>query len=399
MPKYKYKGIVPGGQEVTGRIDAEGEKDALRMLGARQIQAYELQAIKTQDRKLKTRKPSSEDYFQILKQFSVLIEADVSIIEAVDSLKRSVSHKIIHDQLDKVAQHLRAGRTLGDAFESDLNNYPQFAFNLIRLGEKTGRLAMVLGVLSEQLALQERMKRDLKSALTYPGFLVIVGMLSVLFIFYVVVPGFSDMVGDNREELPFISQAVFSISDFMNANPIAMLVMVTAAAALLMFGRKIPLVESLIMQFAYRSPILGRLLASSDVANWTRTVGISVAARSHLLEAVTLANESLGSAQLRSSYQDVARDLRSGLTLDHALNKIEEVDPVLLNLVATGVKSGKLADMLFVATEIMDERIKRQAERIGKLAEPIAILFISTIVGIVVIALVTSMTSLYDVAF
>ena len=399
MPRYKYKGIAPGGQEVSGRIDAQGEKEALMLLSDRQIQAFELLKIKSQGRSLKAKKPTSDDYFQILKQFSVLIDAEVSIIEAVDSLKRSVSHQIIHDQLDKVAQHLRAGRTLGDAFENDLNNYPAFAFNLIRLGEKTGRLAMVLRVLSEQLAIQERMKRDLKSALTYPGFLIIVGLLSVLFIFYVVVPGFSDMVGDDREKLPLVSQTVFSISDFMNANPAALIVILTAIAALILFGRKIPVVETFFLQFAYRVPILGKLLATSDVANWTRTVGISVAARSHLLEAVTLANKSLGSAQLRSSYQDVARDLRSGLTLDHALNKVEQVDPVLLNLVATGVKSGKLSEMLFVATEIMDERIKRQSERIGKLAEPIAILLISAIVGVVVIALVTSMTSLYDVAF
>ena len=139
-------------------------------------------------------------------------------------------------------------------------------------------------------------------------------------------------------------------------------------------------------------------MQTADMSNWTRTIGISVDARSHLLEAVELANQSIGDPSLKSEFQNVTRDLRSGLSLDEALKKVEQLDPLILSLVSTGVKSGRLAEMLLIATDNLDEDVSSKSGRLGKLAEPIAILVISLIVGTVVIALVTSMTSLYDVS-
>ena len=398
MAVYKYTGVISDGTEVSGRIDAIGKKDALRMLRSKQIQPVDLSQVKKQVRKLKSKTPNSADYYQLLKQFSVLVDANVPVLDGLVSLQNSVAHQIIYDELEMVAKQLRAGLSLGDAMQSHMSSFPGFVYNLIKLGEKTGRLGAVLRLLSDQLALQEKMRRDLKDALTYPLFLIAVGVIAVLFIFIVVVPGFSDMVADSREELPLISQTIFSISDVMVANPGKLTAILATIIFLIFYGYKLPQVRPILNRIRYNSPVLGSLLKTIDISNWTRTVAISVGARSNFLEAVELANDSLGSPIIKSAYQEVVRDLRAGLTIDQALLKIDTVEPAVQSLVATGVKSGKLGEMLFVATEILDERVRAQAERIGKLAEPISILIISGIIGLVVISLVLSMTSLYDVA-
>ncbi len=397
MATFKYRGVASDGQQVSGRIDAEEEREALRLLQSRQIRAFDVTKVRDSRTGLKTGKPSSSDYFQLLKQFSVLVDAEVSVLEALQSLRGSAKYKRIVEQLDGVSQQLRAGLTLGDAMAQNMPEFPPLVFNLVKLGEKTGRLGHVMSLLSDQLALQEKMKRELRDSLTYPAFLMVVGIVAVVFMFYVVVPRFSSMIGDNRDELPFIADMVFSISEFMVGNSLFMLVAAVAIVGFSVFASQSAPTRSAVSRIGYRVPVLGDLMLTADLSNWTRTVGISVDARSHLLDAVELANQSIGDPTVRSQYQGVTRDLRSGQALDEALQKVENIDPVVLSLVSTGVKSGRLAEMLLIATDTLDEELDSKSSRLGKLAEPIAILLISLIVGTVVVALVTSMTSLYDV--
>ncbi len=136
----------------------------------------------------------------------------------------------------------------------------------------------------------------------------------------------------------------------------------------------------------------------SELANWTRTVGVAFRARANLIDAVLLARRTMNSATNKAAFDEVARDLRAGLTLDQALEKVPQIEPLILNLVRTGIKSGRLADMLLLATASFDERLESASKRISRLAEPVAILFIAGIIGFVVIALVSAMTSLYDFA-
>ncbi|MEL6687296.1 MAG: type II secretion system F family protein, partial [Pseudomonadota bacterium] len=123
----------------------------------------------------------------------------------------------------------------------------------------------------------------------------------------------------------------------------------------------------------------------------------SASSRANLLDAVGLARAAVTSPKSRAAFDDVARDLRSGMTLEQSLSKIPDLEPIVLNLVAVGTKAGNLGEMLLLATEILDSRVRRDSEKLGKLAEPIAILVISAIVGLVVVSLVTAMTSIYDV--
>jgi type II secretory pathway component PulF len=397
MAIYKYRGVASNGQQVSGRIEAQEEREALRLLQARQIRAFDVSKARDSKADLKSGKPSSTDYFQLLKQFSVLVDAEVSVLEALQSLRGSAKYKRIVEQLDGVSTQLRAGLTLGDAMAANIPEYPSLVFNLIKLGEKTGRLGHVMSLLSDQLALQEKMKRELRDSLTYPAFLMVVGIVAVVFMFYVVVPRFSSMIGDSRDDLPLIADMVFSISEFMVANSFLMMVAGGGLVALAVLTTQSSAARSVLTRIGYKIPVVGNLMLTADMSNWTRTVGISVDARSHLLDAVELANQSIGDHSVRSQYQGVTRDLRSGMALDEALRKVEHIDPVVLSLVSTGVKSGRLAEMLLIATDTLDEDLNSKSSRLGKLAEPISILLISLIIGTVVVALVTSMTSLYDV--
>lgn len=398
MPTFRYKGISASGEEVDGSLSAGHDRSALLQLDARKIEVLELEEIREIRRRLKSSNPKAADYYRMLRQLSVLISANIPVLESLDSLKSTVEHKRLVDELESSTAELRAGSTLSQALANSLTGLPQSVLNLVVLGERTGRLPEILRQVSEQMQLQEKMKRDLRSAFSYPMFLLFVGLATVVFLFSFVVPRFAAMIGDQTSDLPATARFVFSLSAFFSSNAITLLIGTCLLAVACVSIGSVPAVRKRFRALLFQSPIVGSLLRVFELSNWTRTMGIALSAKANILDSVSLASRSITSPQNRAAFDDVARQLRAGQTLDQSLSQVQKLEPVVLNLARTGVRSGQLGDMLLLATDVLDDDIRSRTERIGKLAEPIAVVAISALIGFVVISIVSAMTSLYDVA-
>lgn len=397
MPDYRYKGVSETGEELSGTIQAARLSTAHSLLSDRNIIIYELDEDVKPERKLKTGKPKSKDFFEFIQQFAVLIGSGIPILEALESLRKIVGHKVIADQLDDLISRLRSGMSLSEGLAETFPQLPATVPSLVKLGESTGELPETMGVISDQLKFAEELKSDLRSAMTYPAFLLVVGFVAVLFMFVFVVPRFEGMLGDQIDNLSGLAAVVFSISSGLRAYALPLSLIAIGFVGALVWSLRSKQGKERLIGFAFSIPIIGPLLRKRELADWTRTVGLSLSAKANLLDAVNLARSAVTSPKSRAAFDDVARDLRSGMTLEQSLDKIPELEPIVLNLVAVGTKAGNLGEMLLLATEILDGTVRRDSERLGKLAEPIAILVISAIVGLVVVSLVTAMTSIYDV--
>jgi general secretion pathway protein F len=398
MASFQYRGVTDSGEPVTGLVDAEDQAHALRVLKERRLEITKLSAVKTKKRSVRGGKPKSSDYFELIEQMSVLIGAGIPILETVDSLRRSTSNAQLSAQLDNVAVEMRRGLPLSLAMRSSMPALPELVTSLIELGEQTGQLDTVLSSVADQLSKQEKIKRDLYNALTYPMFLSVVGLGAVLFLFLFVVPRFSNLIGDNFSELPGMAKAVFIISDFLREDWIFLAGFLGFCVVLCITVYSSRQARSNLLSLVFSLPIIGQIFRLSELANWTRTVGLAFGARANLINAVSLAQNTVSSQINRAAFGDVARELRAGSPLDLALSKVPYIEPIILNLVSTGVRAGRLSEVLMVATRILDERVEVLTERLSRLAEPIAIMVISAVIGMVVIGLVTAMTSLYDFA-
>lgn len=393
---YRYRGITEAAEPVTGVIEAQADTDALQKLQDRRIDVTELKAIKPKSVSLSRKKPGSTDYYNLLEQLAVLVNSGIPVLEAIESLRKTSRNFTLTEQLDRIGKELRQGVRLSQAMMDSMPNLPPMVPALVALGEQTGNLDDVLSSIGKQLGKQEKMKSELRNAFTYPIFLSVVGVGAVLFLFLFVVPRFSAMIGDDLSALPFIAQAVFHISAFLTERwPVALMILFLVVFGIAAIWSSKQARSSVIGMIHY-VPVIGPILRQSELANWTRTVGLAFSARANLITAVTLAENTVTSDTNRAAFGDVARDLRAGMALDDALEKVPGIEPVVVNLVSTGVRAGRLGEMLMVATRILDERVEAGSNRLSRLAEPIAILIISALVGMVVIGLVMAMTSLYE---
>lgn len=394
---YSYKGISVDGQTVSGTITARQPAQALEMLVQRGITAHDLRETRQRQRRLKTSRPKGADQAQLIQQLAVLLGSGIELLDALDSLKRNVEHERFAVAIDEIRATLRQGGSLSEGLRAHLPELPRSVPTLVGLGERTGRLADTLEILARQLSQREELRAELRSALSYPIFLLCVGVAAVVFLFGVVVPRFSNMLGERQNDLEGMAAAVFAISDAMREHTTLGAVLVAVFVGAGLYAWRSPRGRAYALRLVHQAPGLGRWMRQVEIANWTRLMGIALQSRANLLESVGLARHAVTSPRNRAAFDDVARDLRAGATLDDALAKVPDLEPVVLNLVATGARAGKLGDMLMLATDILDTRTRRTADRFGRLAEPAAILIISALVGVVVISLVTAMTSIYDI--
>ena len=398
MAFFKYKALSPDGTKIEGKVNSANSAEAIRELRARSINVFEIAAVKVPGESVSGRRVTNEDYYRIIDQLGILSSAGVPILEAVETLAGNANKRSLRDQLSSIAVDLRQGRSLSETVASHMPELPNYAPNLLRLAEATGQFPRVAKMIAAQMQRSDKIAKDTQSALSYPMFLVSVGVVAVSFIFYFIVPRFAGMVQGNEEKLPASTRIIFEVGIGFREN----FVYFGAVAGLLVLASVVlpqsPVFKRSLSRLANSLPIIGNLRKLAERGTWLRVSGLSLEAGAKLLEALDLASAAASGTGRAHVYEELQQSVRAGMNLGEAIQMNMDLDPMVVNLVMTGQKAGKLPEMLLIGADIYEERLQAAAKRLTELAEPVAILVISGVVGAVVVSLVMAMTSIYDVA-
>jgi general secretion pathway protein F len=295
--------------------------------------------------------------------------------------------------LGEVARRLKRGDRIPPAFRAGLPGLPEYAYLLIEAGDQTGQLAQALKDAVQQLDYQERVRQDLRQALTYPLFLVGAGIAAVIFILTVVVPRFSIMFGARFSELPFLSQVVMTAGLYVHDNWLWLLIASCAAAAAATLALRQPATRMALLEIAMRVPIVGPWLMSIETARWANVLATLLANRVALLTALELATMSVGARSLAERLDQVKRVVRGGAALSRALADYTPFDSAAVGLVKVGERAGNLAQMLKSLGQMLDDQSRARMKRVLALIEPAAILAIGGVIGVFVTAIILAITS------
>lgn len=398
MPIYKYKALNRSGVSVDGEIEAASEQDVFSQLKARKLDVFDVSKRPPQIELFKRRrKISTKEMARYIRQLATLLKAGVTLMDALASLARANAHPGLSQASQNIIRDLRAGESLSKAMGEHLPQLPRYVPRLAELGEATGQSASALSDAADRMEFEEEMRSQVRTALSYPVFLSVVGGLIVVLLFLFVVPRFDELIGENRDNLPAISSAVLGFGRLFKEQFIlvsAAFLGLVFAGVLVAHNRRL---TGLIRSRLERLPVIGPVLVQSDLGGWARTVGIALSNGAPLLDALILGEYGVRSARLRTALMAARAEIRTGRNIDEALNEtIPDFDPLTIDLIRTGRASGGLADMFLFVGESQERETQELSKRLSSLAEPIAILLISMIVGTIVISIVLAMTSLYD---
>ena len=392
---FQYEAVGRDGLTLKGQVMAADESAAVRRLSSDGLTVLKIApaAVKAlgKDRDLKP-----AERVLVLRQLALMIEAGVSLLESMDTVAQGIQARKGKAQFQAAIAALRRGDSFGASLEQNVPGFPDYVYAMARVGEASGKIAEVLRQAAEQMAYEDRLRRDFANAMTYPAFLLFAGFGAVGFIFTQVVPRFGAMIGDDRTNVPAMSRWVLSAGEFANANlPIVGL----AIGALVALGVAIATnaeIRARAYMIAHGAPIIGPVIQAREITAWARLSAFALNSGVPILSAMALSRAAVPIGSFRRGLDMLDSDLRAGLTLDASLASHTHLEQMDLSLLRAGQKSGAVGSMFGFIADNYEDRLRDRMKRLTALIEPLAIAFISLIVGFVALSLVLALSSVYE---
>jgi general secretion pathway protein F len=383
MPIFRYKGYHTGGKAASGTLEAEGLKDAISKVKALGLHPKSVEPRVKKRRWHSVRKSSVSRLPAVTRQLSVMLQSGVPLTEALRALSDE-SRGYWQDVLVDIREKVASGASLSRAMEGfEDKNFPNFYTNMVAAGEESGTLERVLERLADFLEKQEMIKEKIKTATYYPVFMAAVGLVVLAFIFTFVVPKIVRIFEDTEAALPLATVILITLSNlFVNY----WWLILGAAIIMVLGARKV--------KKRYRRLVdrwLLRLFSSLYLSRFARNLGFLLGGGLPVLHALELAGRASGNRYLEDVVRASTLRVSEGSSISSALSGLP---PVLLQLIATGEKSGRLPDVLDQAADAYEGEFERKVQKALALLEPTMILLMGLIVGFIVFAVLLPMFQL-----
>ena len=394
--KYSYRAIDSGGKGTTGEVVANVKADAIRQLEQQGLTPIKVEVVQIKVRNRGGRLKAEELNLSLF-ELAIMLEAGVGLAEAVAAQLHAEQHPVIYSAMQAIGDGLRHGQPFSSVLKASKLKLPKYVYQLVEAGEMTGELASALKDSVAQMEYETKMRAELNSALIYPSILVISGIAAVAIMFIFVVPNFTNLL-DQSDKLPWLAWAVLSAGDWTNKNSLLFFGLVGTLGLIMagLFGDK------RIREQAFNNllsiPVLGKWLLQADIAQWAKVLATLLGNKVALIDALALSRESCRLLKLRNLLEIVIKDVRGGVALSMSLEQRQGITSTGVNLIRVGEKTGNLSEMLNSLGMLYEEAGRSRMKKFLALIEPIAILTIGAVFGIIIAGVVLAITSANDLA-
>lgn len=393
MPRFRYTATNEKGKTVRGLLEAPSEEALyakLRNDGLYMTDAQEAQKAHATFRPLKTAVLAD-----FCRNLGTLLTAGVPLVRAfrimADERTIDARQKALYEA---ILSELRKGVPLSDAMESCAPAFPTLLLAMIRSAEGTGSIDHACARMATYYEREHKMNQQVGNSMMYPIILsvLIVGVIAILMTF--VLPQFKPMF-DQMETLPFLTQLLFDVSDFVGANWPVLLVV----AALIVFGGKLLLAQPKVRRqwdrFILHAPVVGVLNRKICTARFASTLSNLYGSGVPIITTLAAARDAIGNRWIESQFGDALDSIRAGHSLSEAIAGIDGFEVKLSSSVAVGEETGKLDSLLATISETLDYEAEMATKRLVTLLEPVMIVVMGLVVGGIVAAVIVPIYQSY----
>ncbi|HBT70930.1 MAG TPA: type II secretion system F family protein [Lysinibacillus sp.] len=399
MTVFRFSGRTKTGAPKKGIIEAPNKKIAMEKLRAQGINARELQesnSILHKDIAIGT-KVKHQEFVIYCRQYATLIRAGVPVVEATRILGEQTRNKPLKRALMQVEEDIRSGMAFSDAAGKHTKVFPLLFVNMMRAGEATGNVDDTLDRLASTLEKQYNIKKKIQSAMTYPAILSLLTLVVGMFLMVFIVPTFMDAFKDMDLEMPLITVIVVGISDwliqFWYLVILGLLVLVVGSRYFYKNNKEFHYTVNVLL---LRMPIFGQLLQKDIIARMTRTLSTLFSSSVPILQALTIVEKVGGNPVMGKVVLEARDNLEKGGTLSEPLEKSWLFPPLVTQMTAIGEKTGSLDYMLEKIADFYEEEVNRAVDTMKSLIEPLMIIVLALVVGVIVAAIFLPMFQLYE---
>lgn len=389
MTAFKYKAIKKNGKQVRGILEADSEKHLRQQLGEKSYWLIEAEITTKHTNETRTFSSvslKSEDLVLLTQQLAVLLESGVPLVEALSIVASQSEKANVTWLLLDVKSRISEGQSLEYALKVHHKAFEMLYVALVSAGERTGNLATVLQQLAEYTERRHMIKMSLIKALIYPAILAITAMAIIIVLMTTVFPRIVSQFSYMQSTLPRPTQALIGISDFIRMNGHWLLlafffVWVTWRLALQQKHFRIAWHKRQLNIIFF-----GKLFRQLNLARFADTLAICSYSGVPLLEGIHVATRTTTNEYIKQQLSTVAEHVQSGQSLFHALEKTSIVDTMMLYMIGSGEKSGKLPDMLQKAANYQQAALDSRIDLAVKLFTPLMMLALAGLVFFIILS-------------
>jgi general secretion pathway protein F len=395
VPLYAYRGLDGGGRAVGGVVDAEsprGARQKLRRTGVFPTDLSEERTVASPARTLASlgrradRVPAAE-LAAITRQFATLVEAGLPLVEALGALAEQAERPTLARTLAQVRQEVTEGRNLADALAQHPGTFASLYVNMVRAGEASGALHVVLDRLADYTENQARLLGKVRSALTYPAIMLLLSGVILFFLLSYVVPKVTRIFQETQQQLPMPTKVLLGVSDLVAQWWWLMLLVLAGIALGLRQWSRTPAGREHVDRWTLGVPYLGKLAQKLAVARFARTLSTLLASGIGLLPALDIVKSIVDNTVLTRAIERARDAIREGQSIAPPLRESGLFPPLVVHMVAVGERSGELEAMLGKAADAYDDEVENAVVALTTILEPIIIVVMGGVVLFIVLAI------------
>jgi type IV pilus assembly protein PilC len=396
MPNYSYRARDGAGKAVTGTMESSSTEklaEKLHGMGYMPTQIKEVSPGFNVDqffsRRFKRVKP--EDIIMLNVQLANMIDAGLTLINSLNIICRQIENKNLKEIFEEVKRSVEGGSAFSDALAKHPKTFSKLFVNMVRAGETSGRLNVVLNRLAQYVEQQEDLRQQVKNALFYPMILVVVGLAVVVLIVSFVMPQFVEIFNKAGVPLPLPTQIFYAsgvaLKKFWYLFIFTIWLVMMGAR---MYGRTAAgrlRIDRLKISF----PVIGPLTRKLIISRFSRTLATLVDSGVPILQSLDIVRDVVGNRIIGDVIQKVRGSVEEGERIEKELKKSGEFPPDMVQMITVGEETGKLGHMLNKVAGFYDNAVGYALKKLIALIEPVFIIVLGVLVGFIMASMLLPM--------
>lgn len=399
--RYNYTARDKEGNIIKASLDALSKVDVHSFLLNQGYDVISIEEARLFNKlglvQLTTSPMKDKDLNFFLTQLSTYIKAGITLVDAISILSKQAKSKKVKNLYNRLVFELNSGETLSEAFAKQGNVFPRLLINMVKTSELTGNLTGVLDDMAAYYKTKYENRKQIISAMTYPSVIFVVAVVVLVYIILYVVPEFTDMYSQIGSELPTITVVIVNISDFLAANLLYVILVIVAVIAILVILFKY------VMKFRYavqwllmHIPVVKDIIIYNEVIMFTKTFASLINYDVFITDSMEILGKITDNEIYKLLIRDAVINLSNGNSVSLAFKDHWAFPVIAYEMLVTGERTGRLGSMMTQVSDYYNTEQKNLITQLKSLIEPIMIIFLAVVVGIVLLAVIVPMFNMYD---
>lgn len=396
MAQFAYVAKSKSGEELSGFLDGTSVDEAVTELHARGLIVLHVAEDRSAAKGLSllarfmampVKRTSTRDLALFTRQLSTALDAGIPLVKALRGLAADSSTGTLSKAVADVASRIESGTTLSEAIAAHPESFNTMYVSMIRAGERAGTLDEILNDLAVYLEKMDAIKTKVRSALSYPVFVLIFAVLATALLLFKIVPTFAEIYADLGQDLPGLTRGVVSVSNLVRSNILLSIVTLLAFVGLLVAWTRTRTGRYALDMFMIRVPIFGPIIRKAIMSRFARTFGILLRSGLPILDGLQLVKGTTGNAVVSAALDEATNRIEAGQGVTESFRATGRFPEMVLQLMATGEESGELDSMLLKASDFYDRQVEASVHGLTSLIEPVMIVLVGAFIGIIVVSM------------